>query len=75
MRTVEVVVTRPLMALLSPWAKGARLKVEPMVASQLIASGRAELVNAADQVVLTDAESRHALVACRIDPAQRRFRN
>lgn len=74
MQYVEIVVVRPLVALGLPRAAASTLNVAPLVASQLIASGRAALVNAADQVMVSEAEVQHSLNVCRVDPS-RRFRN
>ena len=65
MNTIKLRVVRPLYWSGTARAVGGILSVDALTASQLVASGRARLVDHSDLALLIDAEQEHTAAAYR----------
>lgn len=64
---IEVLVTLPLFVAGAAHELGTKLQVEPLVAAQLLSSGRARLVNASDVAAINLAQQEHNKQVCPLD--------
>lgn len=65
MKTIELQVARPMMFAGHRAEIGQRIQADPLTAGAVLHAGRATLVDAADQVVITNAVAAQADHACR----------